>query len=363
LISVLIFILVIGVLILVHEWGHFFVAKKEGMKVEEFGFGFPPRLWGIKHGETIYSINLIPFGGFVKIYGEDGQYKNDSRSFSSKSINARLKVIIAGVVMNFLFAVFLLMLGNFIGLRVNIGDEVNETFAAARDKKIQIIQVLDNSPAQKAGLKLFDEIIGFKNENNEIINVSSAQEVRDYVARNAGKDINIVIRRNSQIEEKKVTLPFERDENNGLLGIIPAQTGILSYTWYESIWRGLKDALFLTAQIAVGYFELFKNLLFKGQLIADVSGPIGIATVTGQAASVGFRFLLQFVALISINLTILNIIPFPALDGGRALMLVIEKLKGSPVSQKVESVINSLGFAFLILLMIYATIKDIVRIF
>ena len=144
---------------------------------------------------------------------------------------------------------------------------------------------------------------------------------------------------------------------------MPAKTGLLFYPWYESLWRGLEDAVFLTGQTAVGYYELFKTLLLKGQLLADVSGPIGIANVTGQAAAVGFRFLLQFVALISVNLAILNIIPFPALDGGRALMLIIEKLKGSPVNQKVEAFINSIGFALLILLMIYATVKDITRIF
>src|SRR3990167_2595728 len=296
-ITALIFIAVIGVLVVVHEFGHFIVAKRSGMKVEEFGFGFPPRLFGIKKGETTYSINWIPFGGFVKIYGEDGEHRDAPRSFSSKPIGTRLKVIVAGV-------------------------------------------------------KIFDEIVGF----------STAQEVRDYISANAGRKIELTIRSDSQTEVKEISLP-EKDEGDGLLGIVPARTGLLSYPWYESLWRGLQDAVFLTAPTAVGYYELFRTLLLRGQLLADVSGPIGIANITGQAAAVGFRFLLQFVALISVNLAILNIIPFPALDGGRALMLVVEKFKRSPVNQKIESAINSVGFAFLILLMIYATVKDISRIF
>lgn len=350
--TALIFIIVIGVLVIVHEFGHFITAKRAGMKVEEFGFGFPPRLWGFKKGETIYSINWIPFGGFVKIYGEDGEHRDAPRSFASKPIGTRLGVIVAGVVMNFLLAAFLLMLGNYIGIRVGIGDEADDVSVAARDKKIQILQVVESSPAHQADLKIFDEIVGFE----------TAQEVRDYIAANAGKEIELTIRRDSQIEVKEIFLP-EKDEGDGLLGIVPARTGLLSYPWYESLWRGLQDAVFLTAQTAVGYYQLFSTLLLKGQLLADVSGPIGIANITGQAAAVGFRFLIQFVALISVNLAILNIIPFPALDGGRALMLVIEKLKGSPVNQKVEAFINSVGFAFLILLMIYATVKDITRFF
>ena len=360
--TAVIFIAVIGVLVLVHEFGHFVVAKKAGMKVEEFGFGFPPRLGSIKKGETTYSINLVPFGGFVKIYGEEGEHRNEPKSFSSKPIGIRLKVVIAGVVMNFLLAAFLLMLGNYVGIRVGIGDETDEISAIAQDKKVQVLRVVENSPAQEAGLKIFDEIVGFEDIEGGIIGVSTGHEVRDYIAGNAGKEIKMVIRRDSQVEVKEMAL-LEKDEGDGLLGIVPARTGLLSYPWYESLWRGLKDAVFLTGQTAVGYYELFKTLLLKGRLLADVSGPIGIASITGQAAAVGFRFLLQFVALISVNLAILNILPFPSLDGGRALLLITEKFKGSPINSKIEAIINSVGFALLILLMAYATIKDVGRLF
>lgn len=364
------------------------------MKVEEFGFGFPPRLlawrrrpdakiefaFGIKSRwnkndkvasaqredniamGTVYSINLIPFGGFVKIYGEEGGHQNESGSFSSKPISKRLQVVVAGVVMNFFLAALLLMLLNYVGIRIGIGDEMDDVSAAARDQKIQILQVVEDSPAQKAGLKVFDEIVGFGDTGGGVISVSTAREVREHIAANSGRKISLVIKRNSQTEVKEITLP-EKDENNGLLGIVPARTGLLSYPWYESLWRGLEDAVLLTGQTAIGYYELFKTLLLKGQLLAEVSGPIGIANFTGQAAAAGFRFLLQFVALISVNLAVLNIIPFPALDGGRALLLIIEKLKGSPMNGKIVAFINSVGFVLLIMLMIYTTIKDISRIF
>ncbi|MEK7138605.1 MAG: site-2 protease family protein, partial [Patescibacteria group bacterium] len=282
--TALIFIAVIGVLVVVHEFGHFITAKKAGMKVEEFGFGFPPRLWGIKKGETTYSINLIPFGGFVKIFGEEGEHRNAPRSFSSKSIGVRLKVVIAGVVMNFLLAVFLLMVGNYFGIRVGIGDETGGAAALARENKVQIINVVSDSPAEKAGLKIFDEIAGFSikelSGKDSLIPVLTAKEVREYVADNAGEEIKIVVRRNSETLTKVINLPDRSIGEKGLLGIVPARTGILSYPWHESVWRGVSDSVFLTAQTAVGYYQLFKTLLLHGKLIADVSGPIGIANVT-----------------------------------------------------------------------------------
>src|SRR3989344_4169608 len=185
--TALIFIAVIGVLVVVHEFGHFIVAKRAGMGVDEFGFGFPPRLFGIKKGETTYSINWIPFGGFVKIYGEDGEHRDAPRSFASKPIETRLKVIVAGVTMNFLLAVFLLMLGNYVGIRVGIGDEMDEVSAAAKDKMVQVVSVVQDSPADQAGLKIFDEIVVFSEEGGpasggeRLILVSTAQEVRDYI--------------------------------------------------------------------------------------------------------------------------------------------------------------------------------------
>ncbi len=360
-ITALIFIAVLGILVLVHEYGHFVMARRAGMKVEEFGFGFPPRLFGIKKGETIYSINWIPFGGFVKILGEDGDLRDDPRSFGSKSIFARLKVVVAGVVMNLLFAIILLILGNFFGLRIGLFDDA--MINIARDKKIQIVQVASNSPAEKAGLQTLDEIVGFDLGNGKTLQTDTIEEVQAFTAEHKGEKVAIMIKTGKDVTAKQVELRANPPPGEGSMGISMALTGVVSYPWYESIWRGFQDAYVLIYNTVAGYALLIGTLFSSGKLIAEVSGPIGIANVTGQAARVGFNYLMQFVALISINLAVLNIVPFPALDGGRVLFLLIEKIKGSPINKKIEAIANSVGFALLITLMIYVTIKDITKFF
>ncbi len=355
-----IFIIVLGVLVFVHEFGHFIFAKRAGMKVEEFGFGFPPRIWGVKKGETLYSINAIPFGGFVKILGEEGEQRDNPRSFSSKPFGPRLKVIIAGVTMNFFLAVVLLMVTNFFGLRIGLVDD--KTSSVARDKAVQIIEVSKDSPADKAGMMLLDEVVGFK-LNGSLKVVSKTEDVQTFIRENIGQPVVIVIKRNKDLLEKEIVPRLNPPDGQGALGVSLALTGVVSYPWYEAIWRGVYDAVILSINTIFGYFVLFKTLLLKGKLIADVSGPVGIATLTGQAARMGINYLMQFTAMISINLAVLNIIPFPALDGGRALLIIVEKLKGSPVNKKIEQVVNTIGFALLIALMVYVTAKDITRFF
>lgn len=356
--TAIIFIIVLGILVLVHEFGHFYVAKKAGMKVEEFGFGFPPRLFGIKKGGTIYSINLIPFGGFVKIYGENGEGEDNPQSFASKPAGQRAKVIIAGVLMNLLLAAVLLGLGNFLGLRIGlIGDE-----DASRDIKIQIIQVSPNSPAQIAGIKSLDEIIKLE-RGAETVFPEEVAEIQVFVNKHAGQEMLITVARNGRETQLSLIPRVNPPPGQGAIGINLAKTGIVSYPWYEAIWRGIRDTAVMAANITVALGAFFKNLFTDSKLIGDVSGPIGIAVLTGQAAGLGFNYLLQFVALLSINLAVLNIIPFPALDGGRLFFIGIEKLKGSPVSKKVEGFVNAAGFAFLIALMIWITVKDITKFF
>jgi len=359
-ITAIIFIIVLGILVFVHEFGHFIFAKRAGMKVEEFGFGFPPRLWGVRKGETMYSINAIPFGGFVKILGEEGEQRDNPRSFSSKPAGPRLKVIIAGVTMNFFLAVVLLMVTNFFGLRIGLIDD--KTASIARDKQVQIIEVSKDSPADKASIKLLDEVSGFK-LNGSFKEILNAEDVQTLIRENAGQSITIVIKRNKETLEKEIVPRVNPPAGQGALGVSLALTGVVSYPWYEAVWRGVYDAVILTMNTVIGYFMLFKTLLLKGKLIADVSGPVGIATLTGQAARMGINYLMQFTAMISINLAVLNIIPFPALDGGRALLIIIEKFKGSPVNKKAEQLVNTVGFAFLLALMVYVTVKDITRFF
>lgn len=359
--TVIIFIAVISILIFVHELGHFVVAKRAGMRVDEFGFGFPPLLWGFTKGETRYSINWIPFGGFVKIYGEDGDDRSQPRSFGSKSFSARMAVVLAGVVMNFIFASVLLGFGNIVGLRIGLISDAE--IQSARDIKVQIISVAQNSPAETAGLKLLDEIKGFRSAEEPFIATTNPQEVKSIVDEHLGRSLTIIVARGGDIIEKEVSLRKNPPAGEGSLGISMALTGVVSYPWYVAIWKGFSDAAVLSYNTAYGFAIMFKNLVVNRSLGVDISGPIGIATLTGQAARIGFSYLVQFVAMISVNLAVLNAIPFPALDGGRAFMLIIEKLKGSPINKKFEAVINTAGFFLLIGLMLLITARDISRLF
>lgn len=356
----MIFVIVLSVLVFVHEFGHFIAAKRAGMKVEEFGFGFPPRLWGVKKGETTYSINWIPFGGFVKIFGEDGKGKGDPRSFTSAKAGVRTGISAAGVIMNFLLAVLLLSIGNAVGLRVGLIDEAQAR--KAKDIKVQIIQVAPSSPAEKAGLMILDEIIGFRIKGEEVI-IKDVREVQDIVNQNLGQELTIILRSGKGEKEKNLTPRPNPPAGEGALGISLAMTGVIKYPWYQAIGRGLSDSVFVLEHTAAGYAAILKNLFMTGKGGAELSGPVGIAVITGQAARLGFAYLMQFVALISINLVILNIIPFPALDGGRLLFIGIEKLKGRPIPRKIENAVNTAGLAFLLLLMVYVTVKDVVKFF
>ncbi len=358
--TAIIFLIVISILIFVHEAGHFFAARKAGMKVEEFGFGFPPRLWGFKRKDTTYSINWIPFGGFVRIKGEDGDDRTESDSFTAKGFWPRLGVILAGVAMNFILAAVLLMLGNAFGLRIGVFDD--EVASRARDLKVQVLEVSVDSPAQSAGLQVLDEIKGFKS-NGKLQPVLAPKDVQDFVGAHKGEEVSVVVRRGNQETELPITLRKDPPAGQGSMGISMALTGVVSYPWYESLWRGVEDAFSLTVATVNGYWMLIKTLVTEGHLLAEVSGPIGIARLTGQAAQVGIPYLIQFVAMISVNLAVLNAVPFPALDGGRAFLLIIEKFRGAPLSRKIEGTINAVGFLALIALMIFITAKDIGRFF
>jgi regulator of sigma E protease len=359
--SAIIFIIVLGILVLVHEFGHFITAKRAGLKVEEFGFGFPPRLWGIKRGETTYSINWIPFGGFVKIFGEDGEHKEDKRSFSGAKPGKKALIISAGVIMNFLLAVVFLSVGNAVGLRVGIDDK-NILEGKTIDPKIQIIGVAPNSPAQQSGLGVLDEIAGFR-VNGQKKNIKTISDVQNIVNQNLGKEFLILIKNGDGVIEKKITPRKNPPTNEGALGISLGASGIIKYPIQQAIGRGAYDAVVIFEQTVIGYATLIKNVFISGRPGMELSGPIGIAVVTGRAAKLGIAYLMQFTSLISINLAVLNFLPFPALDGGRLIFVIIEKIRRKAVPVKIENAVNTVGFALLILLMVYVTTKDIIKFF
>ena len=361
--TIIVFILILGLLIFSHEFGHFVAAKKAGMKVEEFGFGFPPRIFGIKKGETLYSINLFPIGGFVKIYGEQRPdkkrkvSKKDKRAFHSRPIWQRAIVIVMGVIMNLLLAAILLSIVHGIGVPTIIGEESEQS---AKNIQIQIVGVNRNSPAEEAGLKIGDTIKQLTIHNSQLT-ISEVEDVQKFVARYAGEEITLIIKRGKETLEKTLLPRISPPEAEGPMGIALAKTGIITYPWYAAIWQGFKTTGQLIVTFIGLFYHLLKTLILKGVLISEIAGPVGIAVLTSQITKLGLVYILQFTAIISINLAIINVIPFPALDGGRLLFLAIEKIKRSPVSAKIENLVNSIGIALLIALMVLVTFRDVAK--
>ncbi len=369
--TIISFLLVLSVIVFAHEFGHYFVARKIGIIPKEFGFGMPPRIigwykdkmgkWKKVRGskdvddasDTIWSLNALPLGGFVAL-GEDDEESDDPNHFINKKIWQKSAVLVAGVSMNIILAAVLISLGFLLGMPQDL-ENINSR-AIVSDPKIQIAQVFPNSPAEKAGLEMGDTILSINNQKFD-----TYQDLQRYVDEHTGEELEYLIKRNNEELKIKVTPELRADTNKGGVGIAIAETGIVRYPWYLVIFEGIRTTLILTWAIIVAFYEMVKGLILGHGMSAEVAGPVGIATLTGQVARMGFVYLLQFTALLSINLAIINILPFPALDGGRLLFLLIEKIKGSPVSRKVEGAIHYAGFGILMLLIILVTYQDIVK--
>ena len=534
LITVIVFILVFSVLVLVHEFGHFFMAKKAGIKVEEFGFGLPPRVWGKKKGETIYSINAVPFGGFVRMYGEDSKnskYLKSKRSFVAKPLRSRILVVIAGVVMNFLLAWFLLFIGFSFGMQPLLGPgdvftavqekqvllqsgisikEVEEdslafnygiqkgdtlysfndefvdatvisnfnenpvgTYQIVRDKsvidleftqgeydegfqlglefhdfvsfpRVKIHELDKTSNAYKAGLRSDDYIISvndtdiftitefeevlatntyfdfyvyrdgfveeFIYEENDIkkviisdvmpgesadiagisqgdvvvsingTNIYSSTELIDFVKANAESTLSFFVNRDGQ------NIRYEVTPNEGRVGIYLSElmnyserdsfsvynasliSSVLEikeekYPWYQSIGRSFSESWRLAKMTGEMFIGLVSNLFSSGEVPDTVAGPVGIAQMTHTFVQEGFIPLIRFVAILSLSLAVINILPFPALDGGRLMFLLIEMFTGRRVNQKWEAYVHAFGYLMILMLILVVTYSDILRLF
>lgn len=351
LLTIVTFIIVLAVIIFVHELGHFITARRLGVKVEEFGFGFPPRIWGFKRGGTIYSINWIPLGGFVKIKGESGENRKDKDSFGYQTAGKRSLILSAGVLMNVVLAFVLLSIGFMIGLP----SVVDEDMAGARisEQQILIVSVEAGTVAEEIGLKVGDQILQIDDRS-----FNNTEDVTNYIRHDEDAVLNLVINRYGEEIVKKADLSWQKEK---VLGVYLAKTGIVQYSWWRSIINGFKATFFVLWQIIVAIYLLFKGLVVGSGASIEVAGPVGIAIITGQMAKLGFVYLLQFTALFSLNLAIINILPFPALDGGRLLFILIEKIRRKPNNEMIEATIHNIGFLILLLLLVVITYKDLVK--
>lgn len=364
LMSILIFIVILLVLVVSHEFGHFIVAKKSGIRVDEFSFGFPPKLFGKKIGETTYNFNLLPFGGYVKIFGENGDdpsvvisEEDKKRSFTSKPRYIQAAVLLAGVTMNLLVAWLLFSIGFMSGLPSSVSMAPQGT--VVKNQYLTITSVLKDSPAEISGLKTGDKLVSLKTQTDSTT-TPSAESVKYFIKKHGGESVSVEFIREN---ENKILEVTSRNNNEGVptIGIAMDTIGTLKLPVHKAIWEGLKLTTDLTIGTAVGFYKLIAGALAGTGNMNDVTGPIGIVGVVGNAAKFGFIYLLSFTALISINLAVINLLPFPALDGGRLLFLLIEKIKGSRIKPEIANVVNMIGFGLLMLLMVFVTYHDIVK--
>lgn len=355
LLTILIFIIIIGLLVFVHELGHFIMAKRAGMGVEEFGFGFPPRIFGIKRGETTYSVNWIPLGGFVKILGENGD-STDPRAFGSKKFWPRFAVLFAGVTMNVIFAWILISIAMMSGLPTIIGEgDVLPASAHVRGPaQVSVVEVEAGSPAESAGFKVGDSIYKINDTS-----VSSLDQVQALTKQLAGTVVNFELKRGNDDFVKTVTPRANPPADQGPLGVALSSVVKVSYPWYESLWRGLGTTFSLIWATLSAFGSLIVQAVHHEPVGQALSGPVGIAVLTRDVAQLGLIYLIQFTAVLSINLAIINAVPFPALDGGRILFLIIEKIRGRKMNEKAEGWANAIGFSLLIALMVFVTFKDV----
>ena len=331
-------IFVFGVLVTVHEFGHFITAKLTGMRVDEFAVGFGPKIYQTTEGETQYSLRLIPLGGYNKIAGMDPDEEPTIDGFTSKPIFSRMLVILAGPIMNFILPVLL-----FFGIFAisGIDQPVNENV---------IGEVIHGKPAAQAGLMPGDRILAINGEE-----IGTFDGLVATLAKYPNQEVALEVQRDGKVNEYKIVSEYSEEFKRPLIGVYPK---------FEkqslSIFEAAKLSVVYTKNIMIGMVNgLIK--IFSGTAPADVSGPIGVAQMAGEVAQQGIMPLLNFVAFLSINLGIMNLLPIPALDGGHFIVLSLEAVRGKPLSAKTMNTIQMIGFSLIIAITLVATFMDLTK--
>lgn len=358
--TAIIFLLVLTALVFVHELGHFLAARMFKIRVDEFAIGFPPRIASWMWGKTRYAINLLPLGGYVRIYGENPDDVRSDDNMLAKPRWQQLVVLVAGVTFNIIFA-WLLLSGSFM-----IGTKASADAMPAslvQNKALTIVLVSPGSPAQKAGLKEGDEILSITNSKTFLATTSlSVASVQNLIATAPNKiDLTVKQYEGKTYEVKQYSIvPMEGIvAGKKALGVSMDTIAEIRAPFFASFYYGARQTYYLTQNVAVGLYQFIGNAFMGKASLAAVSGPVGIAGVVGQSAETGLSALFVIAAVISANLAVINLVPFPALDGGRVVVVIIEAIFRKEMNPKVIQWINGIGFLLLILLMIVITIKDI----
>lgn len=393
LLTLVVFLLVLGILVLVHELGHFAVAKWTGMQVDEFGIGFPPRLFKYKRGDTLYCINAIPFGGYVKISGETEEFSQDkqggekevlretvkeakqtkeersqeanSRTFNAKPVWARILVVIAGVTMNLLFAFLALVIAYSVGFYAISQDVEKVPGAVVTKGQVMIVGTLVDSPAAKAGIQEGDIIRKITDPTNkEEQKIQSIEDLQNFSRTHKAEgssELNLEIDRNGDVINKTVSLSGESDAP---LGVEIQSLNMVRLPIWRAPEVAVKDMWFVVELTGKTLKEFGQKLFTTGQIDENVSGPIGVYHATSIALKQGTASVIFLTIMLSINLALLNILPIPALDGGKLVFLTVEGVfRRRVVAVKVENILTIVGYCLLLALIVAITIKDVIRFF
>ena len=347
--DIVIFIVALSVLVLVHELGHFMAAKLTGVRVDEFGLGLPPKMFGKKIGETLFSLNWLPIGGFCKLYGEDGDQKGN-RAFNNKKPWQKLLIVIGGLLMNMVLSVVIFSVVYGI---TGIPQETN---------RVSIIGIAKNSPAQTVGLHENEVIVSV-----EGVLVHTPSEVTAEVGKYKGKNVKLQISNVKLNTKKEVTIQVREKPpaGEGSMGVEISNTEMVKVPWwqfYKGVAAGFKEAYFWGKVIVGGVFSMLSTLA-SGKIPKDVAGPIGMFQATTSIRQAGgIMAVFHFFAVVSVNLAVVNILPFPALDGGRIIFVIYEFIFRKRANERFEAMVNNLGMMVLLLMIGLITAGDLLRI-
>lgn len=364
--SIILFLIVLGVLVFVHELGHFLVAKWSKIRVDEFAIGFPPKIFSFTRGETTYALNLIPFGGYVKIFGEnpDEQSLNPEakNSFVNKNRWTQAAVLIAGVLFNFIFAWALISVSYMFNTEVAVNQE---NISDVNNIQTMIVDISPDSPAAKAGVEVGDKIISLKSGDEIILTADelNVENLQNFISSNSDTEIEFTVARFEEVKKFNITAVEGISPDKKAVGIVMSDVGEIEIGFFASIWKGLQTTIIITEKVIVGLYDFLSAAIIGKADFNQVSGPVGLVGHVGDAAKFGIINLLSFTALISINLAVINLIPFPALDGGRLLFVAIEGVTRRQINVKFANTLNLIGFALLMLLMISVTVSDVIKLF
>ncbi len=342
-----IFLVALSIVVVFHEFGHYFAAIKTGVRVEEFGLGLPPKIFGKKIGKTLFSLNLLPIGGFCRLYGEEGR-KIGKMAFCNKKPWQKMVIVTGGVVMNLVLA---LIIFTVVYAFMGVPQEID---------KVKVLEVVSGSPADEAGVVKDDLVIGVGQ-----VRVTKPQELIEEVDKYSGEEVELAVERDGLVKVLMVRVREEPPDGEGKMGVAISNIEMVKVPWwqfYRGIGAGFREAYFWGRIIFNGVYEMIVGLV-TGNVPEGVAGPIGMyQATTSIKREQGFLAMIHFFGIISVNLAILNFVPFPALDGGRMIFIAWEMISRKRVSAKLESKINMAGMAILLVLLLLVTVGDVSRI-